>query len=167
VIAHLAYLWYVLRHKWFVFVECCKLGIPWLGVIHDLSKFRPSEWVPYMHHFYNTDGSKHQRDKTGKGYVRTLDMGDAAFDTAVTLHYKRNKHHWQWYLLPANVGGIEILSMPERYCREMLADWHAASWAQGYQGEIKSWYEHTKDNMQLHPETRRWIEEQLALEVEA
>lgn len=28
---HLQYLWYVLRHKWFVFVECCSLGIPLQG----------------------------------------------------------------------------------------------------------------------------------------
>lgn len=26
---HLRYLWYVLRHKWFVFVECVRLGIPY------------------------------------------------------------------------------------------------------------------------------------------
>lgn len=38
---HLAYLWYVLRHKYFVFVECCRLGVPWRGLVHDLSKLSP------------------------------------------------------------------------------------------------------------------------------
>ena len=46
------YLKAVLKHKWFVFIECRKLGIPWLGVIHDLSKFLPSEFIPYARYFY-------------------------------------------------------------------------------------------------------------------
>ena len=29
--AHLAYLSYVLRHKWYVLLECAKLGILWRG----------------------------------------------------------------------------------------------------------------------------------------
>lgn len=63
---HLKYLSYVLRHKWFVFLAACKLGIPWLGIIHDLSKFRLSEWLPYARHFHNPDGShKEVRGKTG------------------------------------------------------------------------------------------------------
>jgi hypothetical protein len=49
---HLRYLKSQLRHKWFVFVECCKLGIPHLGIIHDLSKFLPSEWRGYACYFY-------------------------------------------------------------------------------------------------------------------
>jgi hypothetical protein len=48
----LKYLWSMMRHKWFVFIEACKLGIPWLGLIHDLSKFAPSEFIPYARYFY-------------------------------------------------------------------------------------------------------------------
>lgn len=95
--AHLAYLWYVLRHKWFVFLECWRLGIPWLGVVHDMSKFTPGEWFPYVNHFYgpdshHKDGShapKQIRDETG--YYKPTNTGDAAFDFAWLLHQKRNK----------------------------------------------------------------------------
>ena len=45
------YLKYIFRHKWFVSVECRKAGIAWRGVIHDLSKLRPSEFVPYASYF--------------------------------------------------------------------------------------------------------------------
>jgi hypothetical protein len=28
---------YLMKHKWFVLVECVKLGIAWRGLVHDLS----------------------------------------------------------------------------------------------------------------------------------
>lgn len=34
----------VLKHKWVVFKLCCKAGIPWRGLVHDLSKFSPTEF---------------------------------------------------------------------------------------------------------------------------
>ena len=84
---HFHYLSYVLRHKFFVFVECCKLGIPWLGFIHDWSKFRPSEWFPYVEHFYGKGkGIKEGRDETG--YYQAGTTGDLPFDFAWLLHQK-------------------------------------------------------------------------------
>jgi hypothetical protein len=49
---HLKYLKYVLTHKWYVLLKCIELGIPWRGIVHDLSKFLPSEWSPYVEYFY-------------------------------------------------------------------------------------------------------------------
>ena len=34
----------VTRHRWVVFKLCCKAGIPWRGLVHDLSKFSPTEF---------------------------------------------------------------------------------------------------------------------------
>ena len=42
------YLSYVIRHRWFVMIECFKRGLIWRGLTHDLSKFHPSEFFPYM-----------------------------------------------------------------------------------------------------------------------
>ena len=39
------YLWYVIRHKWFVGVECVKRGLWWRGLVHDLSKFVKEGWA--------------------------------------------------------------------------------------------------------------------------
>ena len=51
--AHVQYLWYVIRHKWFVFVECLKIGVPlWGALIHDWQKFTPAEWKPYVLSFW-------------------------------------------------------------------------------------------------------------------
>ena len=144
---HLKYARYVLRHKWFVFRAACKLGIPWLGIIHDWSKLMPSEWIPYARFFY-----------------KPTDTGDAAFDFAWLLHQKRNKHHWQWWVLPEDEGGLKVLPMSDRYRREMLADWRGAGRAQGYGDNTCEWYEANKTKMQLHPDTREWIEKMLALQ---
>lgn len=156
---HLSYASYLLRHKWFVFVAGCRLGIPWLALMHDNSKFRPSEWLPYARYFYEPDGSKKtRRDSTG--YYKPTDTGDAAFDFAWLLHQKRNKHHWQWWVLPEDEGGLKVLPMPDRYRREMLADWRGAGRAQGTPDTLK-WYRTNRHKMSLHPETQGWIEQQL------
>lgn len=175
---YLQYLKYVLRHKWFVFVECLKLGVPvWIAVLHDWDKFLPDEFIPYARTFYKPDGSKQ--------YVGSVD-----FTKAWMKHQHRNKHHWQWWLnagltpLPrTNVlvwdrgeaaivigdgcydwevhGEITIREpMPDVYRREMLADWRGAGKALGFP-DTAAWYEKNKDKMKLHPETRAWIEANL------
>lgn len=155
--AHLSYLVYVLKHKWFVFVECCKLGIPLLGVFHDWSKFLPSEWFAYVNHFHGPK-AKQWRDKTG--YYKPTDTGDSAFDFAWFLHQKRNKHHWQWWILPENVRGHKAMPMPSRYRREMLADWRGAGRAQGKTDAV-AWYKKNGQKMKLHLSTELWVARQL------
>ena len=118
----ISYLKYVLRHKWYVFLECVKLGIPIRGITHDLSKFLPDEFIPYALHFYG--GIKTGRDETG--YYKPTDTGDPDFEMAWLLHQKRNDHHWQWWILPEDDGGTKILEMSEGACKEMLADWRGA-----------------------------------------
>lgn len=157
--SHWQYLQYVLRHKWFVFLACIQLGVPlWIAIFHDWDKFLPGEWFPYVHFFYPNGKKKDVRNATG--YYKPTDTGDAAFDFAWLLHQKRNKHHWQWWVLPEDSGGVKVLPMQEVYRREMLADWIGAGRAQGTPATWK-WYAANKDKMQLHPATRDWIEVQL------
>ena len=158
---HLRYLSYVLRHKWFVFVECWRLGIPWRGVVHDLSKFPPAEWFPYVEHFHGRNRNIHYgRDKTG--YYRAGDTGDDAFDLAWLHHQHSNKHHWQWWVLLLDANDKAVRPMPDVYRKEMLADWRGAGRAQGTP-DTKAWYLHNRDKMLLHDDTRRWIEQQLGI----
>jgi hypothetical protein len=66
---HLRYLRYVLLHKLYVF----RAGVaingwrPWWVLrllIHDWSKFRPSEWRPYVTHFYGPSAEAWQQRET-------------------------------------------------------------------------------------------------------
>lgn len=43
---------HVLKHKFFVLIECWKKGLYIQGIIHDLSKFSPTEFYAYSWHFF-------------------------------------------------------------------------------------------------------------------
>ena len=159
---HLKYLNYLLRHRWFVMIECFKMGIYWQGILHDWSKFLPSEWFAYTNYFYGKN-SNINRGRNNTGYYKPTDTGDKAFDFAWLLHQKRNRHHWQWWVLPGDDGTIKVLNIPIRYRKEMLCDWMGAGKAQRSRGSAKEWYESNKWKMKLDPSTRKWIEGELNL----
>jgi hypothetical protein len=160
---YLRYLKYILRHKWYVFVACCELGIPFAGLTHDLSKLRLSEFIPYARHFYGKGGDiRYGRDKTG--YYKAGDTGDEAFDRAWLYHQHRNPHHWQYWLLVQDEDPNKALAMPSRYLDEMLADWRGAGKAQGTP-DTMAWYLAHRTKMVLHPETRVALEIMLHVEI--
>jgi hypothetical protein len=155
--AHIAYLRYVLRHKWFVFLACRRLGVPlWRSIIHDWTKFTPAEWSPYVHQFYNPDGSKRQVNRADGGlHTRNLDV---AFNQAWLHHQKHNPHHWQYWLLVNDEDGTVPLEVPFNYVLEMIADWDGAGRAITGKSDPAGWYEKTGHKMILHPETRELVE---------
>ena len=154
------YFSYVFRHKLYVTIECFKKGLFFRGLLHDLSKFRPSEWFPYARFFYDKDGSKKtRRDKTG--YYKPTDTGDDKFDFAWLLHQKRNDHHWQWWICPQEGRGYKTFAMSNKAIMEMHCDWIGAGRAQGIDNwdDVRPWYRINKDKMILHPDTRVRIED--------
>lgn len=158
---HWKYLKYVLRHKWFVFVECCNARMPFVGIIHDLSKFRPSEWFPYAENFYGKGGEKRTAIDPKRGYSPAEQETLLSFDVAWLRHIHRNPHHWQFWVLIQDEDADKPLEMPHRYRMEMLCDWRGAGRAQGFGDNTETWYEAHKDKMILEAETRKWIEEQI------
>jgi hypothetical protein len=142
------YLRYLCRHKWWVFVYACKMGVPWRGVTHDLSKFRPSEFFPYRDYFYG-------------GYPRDAKPPEvqAAFDRAWLYHQHRNNHHWQHWVLREDDGGTKMLPMPDACRRELLADWMGAGRAiTGKSGGTADWYRKNRERQHINAETRAWID---------
>lgn len=153
--AQLAYFGYVLQHKWFVFLGCLKCRVPLhQALIHDWSKFVPVEWGPYVQNFYNPDGSRRQiRDETGA--YNPADQ-PSEFQRA-WLHHQRLRHHWQAWVMLGNAGSYCALPMPERFIREMIADWYGAGRAIAGVQDPGLWYAANQFKMNLHPETRRRI----------
>ncbi len=152
---YINYLKYVLKHKIYVFIECWKYGIIWRGLVHDLPKFYPVEFIPYMKHFYNKDGSKIvRRDKSG--FYKPTDDNDEDFKKAWHSHFTSCPHHWQWWIIPEHDEMVP-LEMSEKYVLEMVADWKGAAKAIGT-GTAQSWYKINKNKMILHPNTRRKVE---------
>jgi len=222
---HFKYLSYIIRHKWFVLLAGIKVRASlWLLLIHDLSKFRPSEWLPYAEFFY-ARSKKKISISSGNGLKKKpipkddhlgqesswKDGQKLRFDIAWNHHQKRNKHHWQYWLLTEdnNHWGIQqhdfanpcfiaqnnerfefpipidildqkanselrrlvdtlnarpiALPMPEKYIREMVADWAGAGRAITGKWDVSDWYEKNKEKMTLHPDTRARVEELLSL----
>lgn len=143
---HLLYGKYIIRHKWFVYQAGRKLGVGrWQLLIHDWHKLTPGEWFPYVETFYgnNPNAVSH------------------AFDLAWLRHQKRGKHHWQWWVLPLDDGGQRALPMPDRYRREMVADWRGAGMAISGKDDVSDWYSANRHNMTLHADTRAWVESEI------
>lgn len=153
---HFAYFKYVLRHKWFVLWACRMTGAGLRrGAVHDWTKFLPREWFAYAKHFYNEDGTRRDvRDKTGS--YDPLRQG-ISFEMA-WLSHQRNKHHWQAWVVLGDGGSVKALPMPEKYVREMVADWVGAGKAISGRSDPRPWYDANKWNMLLHDETRDLVE---------
>lgn len=152
---HFKYLWYILRHKWFVLVAGVKIkrthfggrkngvGI-WRLLVHDMSKFRPSEWFPYARYFYGDE-------EDPCGYIQE------AFDRAWLAHIHRNPHHWQHWILQEDDGPVKILAMPFPVLVEMVADWMGAGRAITGKWDTWAWYDKNKDLIKLAPLTRPMV----------
>lgn len=151
--SHTRYFWYVVRHKWFVFIECLKIGVPlWGAIIHDWQKFTPAEWSPYVLSFYGPWKYKERPDWL-------ID----AFDRAWLHHQHCGPHHWQHWVLREDSGNLKLLEMPDRYRKEMLADWRGAGLAITGKDNTLGWYMKEREKIQLHPRSRKWIEHELGL----
>jgi len=167
---YIKYLQYVLRHKWYVMIECFKEGLIWRGIIHDLSKFSLGEFIPYANYFYGKKGNNIKRGRNKTGHYKAGFTGEETFDFAWLLHQKRNRHHWQWWILPEDEGGTKILPMEENYLREMICDWVGAGKAQGHFSpkddkylETRNWYKQNSSKVVLHKKTRQKIESLICL----
>jgi len=152
----LAYARYVFIHKWYVFWACLKLGVPiWLAIFHDASKFLPREFIPYAYQFYDSKGApKDVRDSSG---AYDPNSQSDSFKKAWISHQK-NCHHWQAWVSIGNFGTLEPSPFPERYVREMVADWIGAGKARG-QSDPSGWFEKNRSSMVIHPETEKRIDE--------
>ena len=164
---YLAYLSYVIRHRWFVMLECFRVGLIWRGLVHDLSKFLPSEFFPYARFFHAKDGTKKQR-RDATGYYKPDDTGDPLFDRAWFQHQARNRHHWQYWVLARSDGSQYAFAMTEADTLEMICDWHGAARAQGVQSQpddrlsVMAWWWANRGKMRLHTVTEMTVQEILA-----
>lgn len=139
---HVVYLKTILVHKWFVLVAGRRVGVSvWQLLCHDLSKLLPSEYFPYLRKFGG------------------LPISDEEWDAARRRHYRRNPHHHNYW-----VADDLPTPMPERYVREMVADWLAAGRTYTGSWDIQPWLSARARHMKLHPETLAILTETLARE---
>lgn len=140
-------------HKYLVMQGCFKVGLYKQGILHDLSKYTPTEFLVGAK-YYQGDRSPNNAEREAIGYSSSW------------LHHKgRNKHHYEYwidYSTKEIPGGMAPAPMPNKYIVEMLMDRIAA--CKVYHGEDYTtkaplaYYELGKDMAPLHKVTRKKLE---------
>lgn len=147
------------RHKKLVMQGCFAVGLYRQGLLHDLSKYTPTEFLIGCRYYQGTM-SPNNAERADRGY------------SSAWLHHKgRNKHHleyWIDYGVPGEKDGKIIhksmcgMKMPLRYAVEMYIDRVAAS--KNYQGTAYTdrsaldYYLRGRAYQVLHEDTRALLE---------
>ena len=128
----------VCKHKYWVGKYCFKIGLYKQGLLHDLSKYSPTEFFESVKYYQGTS-SPIDASKAENGY-----------SMAWFHHRGRNLHHHvTWIDNFDETGGTPIL-MPYKYFAEMICDFLAAGRA--YQGKKfnfiteRKWWQNKKSN---------------------
>lgn len=145
-------------HKYLVMQGCFKVGLYKQGILHDLSKYSPSEfWVGVKYFQGNRSPNNAERE-------------DIGYSSAWLHHKGRNKHHYEYWLDYSTkeiAGGMTPAPMPPKYIVEMLMDRIAA--CKVYNGDKYTsaspleYYSQGREKAPLHPETRKLLEKLLVM----
>lgn len=106
------------HHKMEVMKYCFRLGLYKQGILHDLSKYSPVEFLSGVKYFQG-DRSPNNAEREDIGYSKAW------------LHHKgRNKHHYEYWIdyEVSNNPGRKLVGMPmpTEYVVEMFCDRIAA-----------------------------------------
>lgn len=129
---------YLLPHKYYVFKASRELGLPLTRALgHDLSKFKPDEWMPYSDWFNGPKGLAGTKDQAT--YLN--------WRKAVEKHYTRNEHHWRPKHLEPNQVPLDVKL-------ESIADWYGVNRAKGNtKKDFKDWFEERKHTFPIDKPT--------------
>ena len=106
-------------HRRLVRKYCFKLGIYRQGLMHDLSKYSPSEFIPGVKYYQDGHRSPNNAQREDEGVSK-----------AWLNHKGRNKHHFEYWIDYDVDGSRTVLAgmkMPVKYVAEMFCDRIAAS----------------------------------------
>ena len=148
----------ITRHKIQVMKGRFKVGLYKQGLMHDLSKYSPSEfWVGVK--YYQGNRSPNNAEREAIGY------------SSAWLHHKgRNKHHYEYwidYSTKEIPGGMAPAPMPVKYVVEMLMDRIAA--CKIYNGSSYTpkdplvYYQKGKEKAPIHEDTKELLEKLLVM----
>lgn len=139
----------ICKHKYWVMRYCRKCGIAKQGLLHDLSKFSPTEfWNNARYVVPGKSPIDVQKEKIG-------------FSMAWQHHKGHNPHHYEFWMDKFD-DGCYVTRMPFKYAVEMLCDNLAAGKA--YQGDKFSytsewnWWQKQREIRNMHPDNRDFLE---------
>lgn len=147
----------VVRHRHAVYRLCRKAGIGGQGLLHDLSKFSPTEFLSGARFYTDGTASPNVGERALRGY------------SAAWLHHKgRNRHHFEyWQDYSTRSRRVVSVKMPMKYVAELICDRVAAS--KIYRGKDYTdsypleYFMRGKKSRKIHKQTSDYIEEMLTL----
>ena len=147
----------ITQHKCVVMKECFAVGLYKQGLLHDLSKYTPEEFLTGIRYYQGTR-SPNAAEKEALGYSRAW------------LHHKgRNKHHYEYWIdLDVDKSqGLKGMKMPVNYVVEIFLDRVAASktYNKGHYQDRDSldYYKKSRQFMTIHPDSRKLLERLLVM----
>lgn len=143
----------ITTHKFYVAQGCFKLGLYYQGIVHDLSKYSPSEFIVGVK-FFDGHRSPNAIERATSGGLSTA-----------WLHHKgRNKHHFEYWIDYSNLPGRLVYGnrMPIKYLAEMVCDRRAAcrTYNKEHYTPAAPWehYLKSKDHLIMDRDTRIVLE---------
>lgn len=141
----------ITRHKLLVMEYCFRAGLYKQGLLHDLSKYSPAEFLTGVR-YYQGDKSPNTAERAELGYSKAW------------LHHKgRNKHHIEYWIDYAPTGDHKMsgIEMPLNYVVEMFCDRIAACRVYNGKnytdGDPYAYYRRSHEHYMIHPETDRLL----------
>lgn len=141
----------ITKHRHKVIAHCAKAGLMGRGLLHDLSKYQPDEFIGGARYF------------TGTRSPNDLQRREHGYSSAWMHHKGRNKHHFEyWTDYNPQTHMMEPVKMPLKFVIEMFCDRVAA--CKIYQGEKYTdnspleYYRRGEDFMTIHPDTKALLE---------
>lgn len=136
-------------HRWFVFCYCCKYGMPFRGMMHDISKYSFTEFWESVK-YYSGTRSPIDACKEANGFSKAW------------LHHKsHNPHHYEYWTDNYDRGTTSVC-MPFKYTLEMFCDYLGAGKAynKGKYSFIDSynwWTTHRDSRKAMHPVQKEFL----------
>lgn len=146
----------ITHHRHLVMYHCFRAGIPLQGLVHDLSKYSPTEFLV---------GAKYYQGTFSPNVVERKNKGVSY----AWIHHKgKNKHHFEyWFDNSPNGYTMVPVKMPTKYLIEMICDRLAACktyLGENYKDSSALEYANRHNYSQLmHPETEASLKEILTL----
>lgn len=143
------------KHRWLVFLNCCHLGIPFQGLVHDLSKYTPTEFIKSAKYYLGDMSPIMEERKENNLYS----------DICVH-HINRNKHHLE-YWVDFCKGSLVTKPMPYKYALEYVADTISASKVYAKKNFTRdyplNYFLERKERYTIHEATKSFIVECLTI----
>ena len=138
----------ITRHRWLVRQGCFRVGLYWQGLVHDISKYSPTEFCNGAKYYQGTR-SPNNAEREDKGYSEAW------------MHHKgRNRHHYEyWTDMSLETRRYESVPVPRKYLVEMVMDRRAA--CKVYQGKdynpgsALAYLERSREKDLMHPRTKQ------------